>query len=562
MFFGKERDIHRTIVIFLVLLSLGVLSYSTRFFMNGIPHYHNEDTIFHINRLLGLGNVWDSPVNYYSFCGNGTYVNLFYPWLTMYPMWILYKISHSYVLAYKLYYLLLGIATIFISYRCMMGIVHDDLSSICFAALYTFSSYRFANVYIRAALGESVAMTFLPLVLLGIYNIFFDDEKKWRTMSIGFALIAYTHNLSLLLVGFITVTLGVASFYFWDCKKQRVICFVKAVFVAIMLSLAALIPMLHATMTNNIFTPEVDIGRLIRTTDKLSDIINNSISNTLTQHSIGLLVLFALIGFIILIKNDKIKKTKEYIPACVFAVFGLVILFSASSLFPWGLIGRFSLFRIIQFPWRLYAYSTLLITAAFSIALKYAKNRIKLLVTIFVCLFGVALMISSVSVLHNMGSETTRITDETIESYKVNGDDRKDYSPETAKNYRDQNGYTLNNYYLDGNKVIPESSISENGTSLFVNIKCDKKNQIIDIPVYWFTSLQAKVNGEKTASRMSERGTVLLTLSETGKNTVEIFHTYDKWTYISWTISFVVLIVIIITKYIKRPIFRKGNCQI
>ena len=209
-----KNNIQRKIIICSILLSLGVLSYSISFFIDGIPHNISQDTVFHINRLLGMGNVWYSPVNFISFNGNGTYVNLLYPWLTMYPMWILYEISHSYVLAYKLYYLLLGIVTIFISYRCMMGIVHDEKSSICFASLYTFSPYRFANVFIRAALGESVAMAVLPLVLLGIYHVYFDDERKWRTLSIGFALLAYTHNLSLLLAGFFTMVLGAVSFYF------------------------------------------------------------------------------------------------------------------------------------------------------------------------------------------------------------------------------------------------------------------------------------------------------------------------------------------------------------
>lgn len=559
MFINKEKSVQKKIVIFLVLLSLGVLSYSTRFFMNGIPHYYREDTIFHINRLLGMSNVWLSPVNYHSFEGNGTYVNLLYPWLTMYPMWILYKICHSYVLAYKLYYLLLGIITVFISYRCMRGIVHDELSSICFAALYTFSSYRFANVFIRAALGESVAMTFLPLVLLGIYNVFFGDEKKWRTLSIGFALIAYTHNLSLLLSGFITVILGAISFYFWDCKKQRLISFSKSVFFAILLSLGTLIPMFHATVSNSIFTSEVDIENIIKHADKLSDIIYNSISNTPTAHSVGFLVLLAFIGFflLIIIKNDEIKKSKAFIPACIFAVFGIIMLILASSLFPWGLIGKFSIFRVIQFPWRLHAYSTLLITAAFCMALKFAKNRTKLLVTICVCLLGIVLMISSVFVLNHMGLKHSRITDETIESYKKHGDHRNDYSPKTAKNYRDQNGYTLKNYYLNGNETIPASSVSENGTSIFVDINCDRENQILDIPVYWFTTLHTIVNGEEAASTMSERGTVLLTLPKAGNNTVEIFHTYDKWIYISWMISAVVLLMMIFTKNIKRSTFER-----
>ena len=164
--------------VLVLLVVLSILHYCTSFFISGVPHYEPEDTFFHFNRLLGLGNVWESPVSFHSFAGTGTYVNLFYPWLTMYPMWALYRLCNSYVLAYKLFYLFLGTITILMSYGCMKSITRDEMSSICFATMYLFSSYRFANVFRRAALGESIAMAVLPLVIMGYYHIFFCDKEK------------------------------------------------------------------------------------------------------------------------------------------------------------------------------------------------------------------------------------------------------------------------------------------------------------------------------------------------------------------------------------------------
>ena len=35
------------------------------------------------------------------------------------------------------------------------------------------------DIVIRAALGESIAYAIIPITLLGLYYIIFDDYKKW-----------------------------------------------------------------------------------------------------------------------------------------------------------------------------------------------------------------------------------------------------------------------------------------------------------------------------------------------------------------------------------------------
>lgn len=39
------------------------------------------------------------------------------------------------------------------------------------------SMYRLTNIYVRAAVGEYTAMTFLPLVLYGLYRIYEKDQE-------------------------------------------------------------------------------------------------------------------------------------------------------------------------------------------------------------------------------------------------------------------------------------------------------------------------------------------------------------------------------------------------
>ena len=71
----------------LIVLSLLILGAAYCLPLFAMPGIHKvDDTTFHVGRLVGLSNVFASPVNFNSFGKNGLMVNIFYPWLTMYPM--------------------------------------------------------------------------------------------------------------------------------------------------------------------------------------------------------------------------------------------------------------------------------------------------------------------------------------------------------------------------------------------------------------------------------------------------------------------------------------------
>ncbi|BDP59641.1 hypothetical protein EfmJHP38_05790 [Enterococcus faecium] len=62
----------------------------------------NQDTYFHLSRIIGLDNVWSSPVNFNNFDHHGTMMNIFYPWLTLYPAFLFYKMMGNLVLSYNI----------------------------------------------------------------------------------------------------------------------------------------------------------------------------------------------------------------------------------------------------------------------------------------------------------------------------------------------------------------------------------------------------------------------------------------------------------------------------
>ena len=70
--FLKRIKTEQTIIYILLFLT-GILYYVPRFLMEGIPHYLNEDTYFHLNRVIGLRNVFHSPIHYLNFA-HGQYI--------------------------------------------------------------------------------------------------------------------------------------------------------------------------------------------------------------------------------------------------------------------------------------------------------------------------------------------------------------------------------------------------------------------------------------------------------------------------------------------------------
>ena len=64
------------------------------------------------------------------------------------------------------------------------------------AVLYMTAPYRLVDLYVRNAYAESFAFVFLPVVFLGVYEIFHGDSRRWWILAAGMAGIVLTHNIS------------------------------------------------------------------------------------------------------------------------------------------------------------------------------------------------------------------------------------------------------------------------------------------------------------------------------------------------------------------------------
>ncbi|NTO65780.1 hypothetical protein HQ809_12880 [Enterococcus faecium] len=519
-------------IIFMLFLSF---AYVIPLFMSmGIYHSVNQDTYFHLSRIIGLDNVWSSPVNFNNFDHHGTMMNIFYPWLTLYPAFLFYKMMGNLVLSYNIYYFFITFLTMVVSYFSMKQIKNNRYISLLFSIIYTFSAYRAIDIFHRASLGEAVALTFLPLILMGCYEIYIRDYQKWYWLSIGMTLVVYTHLLSVAMVSvFIGGTLFL-SFYFWDQKIARLLSLLKATVLTFFLSAGFLIPFIQQSRAQELKVPLGKELSGMAPSDMLTHILNNNYNN----YTIGLFLFLGLIGAFIFIK----KLTADDL----FIFFlGVFVLFCSTNLFPWQLFNHTPV-KSLQFVWRLNGFSSLFIVYMMSIVIYYIfstkNNSWKIMVFTFLALI---LHLSGVSnSIHANKDSLTLIAPEDAVAIAENYN-HTDYANKESIYHPDM---INNDQYLLGNQEInPTTHFMSNKLTIELD-NSNNKNTVLTTPIYRYKGQVASINGKLVQTKLSKFGTTELTIPP-GINKVVITYQYTKLAIASRYLSIVTLILFLLYRF-------------
>lgn len=519
-------------IIFMLFLSF---AYVIPLFMSmRIYHSVNQDTYFHLSRIIGLDNVWSSPVNFNNFDHHGTMMNIFYPWLTLYPAFLFYKMMGNLVLSYNIYYFFITFLTMVVSYFSMKQIKNNRYISLLFSIIYTFSAYRAIDIFHRASLGEAVALTFLPLILMGCYEIYIRDYQKWYWLSIGMTLVVYTHLLSVAMVSvFIGGTLFL-SFYFWDQKIARLLSLLKATVLTFFLSAGFLIPFIQQSRAQELKVPLGKELSGMAPSDMLTHILNNNYNN----YTIGLFLFLGLIGAFIFIK----KLTADDL----FIFFlGVFVLFCSTNLFPWQLFNHTPV-KSLQFVWRLNGFSSLFIAYTMSIVIYYIfstkNNSWKIMVFTFLALI---LHLSGVSnSIHANKDSLTLIAPEDAVAIAENYN-HTDYANKESIYHPDM---INNDQYLLGNQEInPTTHFMSNKLTIELD-NSNNKNTVLTTPIYRYKGQVASINGKLVQTKLSKFGTTELTIPP-GINKVVITYQYTKLAIASRYLSIVTLILFLLYRF-------------
>lgn len=318
--------------------------------------FFSDDMYYHLQRITELVKNYQTG-NYFvgiytnTFGKIGYPLNLFYPWITLLPFVILCETIKDQVWAIYLGIAFYTFLTLCFTYVTTKKFGKDRTQAVFTAIIYTFCSYRTVNIFTRFALGEFLALTFLPLCVYGMYAVIKGNYKEWPFLAFGMSFVLLSHILSAFLYSFfllILLILAIVNSTIQE-KRARVINMIKAIIVAVLSSAIFLFPFLEQELHQKFSQPsKVDmVTQALIPTQFLNASLNNDITRVETGNSynIGIILLIILI-----IGAFQFRKwRKEYrLLYCL----SLCLLIFTTSLVPWFIIQK-SPISLIQFPWRL-----------------------------------------------------------------------------------------------------------------------------------------------------------------------------------------------------------------
>lgn len=390
-----------------VLAGVGIiltLPYMSSTLMEG------DDLFFHLERIRGLAEALQSgqvPVrlNPGFAVGYGFSSPMMYPELFLHIPAVLCIMNVSVVTAYKFLILCINLATAGVGYYSFSRVFDSDKLGMACTIFYLVNPYRLVNMYHRAALGEVLAQVFLPLLFLGIYELFFRDYRKWWICMAAATGIVQSHILSVeMCLIFACMFVAFAIPYWWKHEGvKRVLAAVKAAVAAAGLNLWFLVPFLDhfrddlyiRNQATDMQNSALDFYELFRMAVKFNAPYT---SNTIGRQefiTLGGAVLFGILVYCSYLAGHYLSEQKAasaesleniWKPKGIMAdkkVFrigniclgmGLISCYLVTRAFPWNCIKvrdwLYRLVGIIQFPWRFLVFAVLFFSVVMGIVLE------------------------------------------------------------------------------------------------------------------------------------------------------------------------------------------------
>ena len=347
----------------LILIGMAVLIASGPALKDTICMGH--DTTFHLVRLCNLADGLASgqfPVRLggFSYNGYGAVTSVFYPDVFLYPFALMMNLGASLQYAVNLYFIAVNAASAAAMYAAAKRIFKCDWSAVCASILYTLSIYRVSDVFTRYAFGEMTAMIFVPLFMLGLYEVVLGEKKNYRMLGVSAACIYLSHMLSTLIC--LLTAVGVCALFIVKIVREgRLVPIIKAAAIAGLLGAFQIVPFIQYSLQglgaaelakDPAFYAIAPAQLLLLGAGEMSvDPADMKLSSFALE--IGLPLLVAA-GLTIYVAATAEKREKENDFPVLLVAAGCLFAFMATTLFPWShvrIITR-GMSDYLQFPWR------------------------------------------------------------------------------------------------------------------------------------------------------------------------------------------------------------------
>ena len=557
----KNKKIIETIYIILaVLLTLFVLGKTI--FSYDISG--TNDGYLHLIKIIGVNDIIESgqfpPIIEAGFC-NGYAINLFYNPLTTYISLLCGVILNNFAYGIKLMLFIMMLLAIVFMYKFIKEFTGKKEIAIAAAIFYVTNPYYLSNIYIRGAIGESAALTFLPLLFLGLYNLFNGDTKKHYYITIATAGLILTHNITTLYAAIISLV-----YVLFNIKKLKekdvVIKVLINVGFIIGITLFFMFPLVLHRFSGDyvVFNSELMRTYGAKVSESAIELkqLFTEIEGQAVIFRFNIIQLILFIASIYCYKYIDEKNKKTYLIFIILAIICTLLSIFSSV---WKIAP--DILCTIQFPWRLLGF------AGFFMSIVASINLFIILKNIFngkeENLLFIIIPITLISLIYANSLDYKDYTvkkddNESIEFVEKNIDNivymniNREYMP--SKTYVNLN--TNPNRISGASAIILEGNAeikSENREELCYEIEFSNidKNTKIEIPFLFYVGYNAYIEDEDNTNKIE----LEVKESEYGFLEIEIPNEYENARvvveyktpvsyYIVYVISFITLIGFII----------------
>lgn len=371
-----------------VLLALGGITFlvSSPLWVNGLVRGH--DVRFHMTRIESIAEglrcgQFPVKMNWLYLYDYGYPVSIYYGDLFLYLPALLRLAGFTVVSAYKIFYVCMNAATVWIAYISFRGISRRKSAGLLCALAYVAVNFSLTDMYYRAGLGEAAARAFLPLIAWSVYRIYTEDPSNWKVyrknalmLALGMCGLFATHTLTTLVVAFVLLIVCVLMLK-KTVRFNTLRVYAWAVGLTVLISLHFLVPFfdyylnvdvnVSAKLTGEI--PKIQsLGASIKDYFRIWETLEDPVRLRLVYYTPGVILMAALaVGVILLVMR------KASFAIGMTTVLSALLLFMASSAFPWDAWSRWSaigkMLTQIQFPTRFLTPAVLSLTVLLALLL-------------------------------------------------------------------------------------------------------------------------------------------------------------------------------------------------
>lgn len=342
------------VLAFGVVLTFGLWGHLGEFLLG-------DDAFFHIARMESASKAWANgqiipQIDPDALGGLGYGYNLFYGPIITYVTAGLQALVGAWPIAINLALILCLIISGLLMCYTMTKISGNPVLAAIVAIFYMAAPYHLTNIYSRVAVGEVVALTVAPILVLGLYQLTDDDSHAARSIALSAALLILSHSLSAVLFALMAavyVILNIDKIF----NIKAIWRMILGVVVALGLTAFFTLPMIDAKLHGNygVFNEkysEVYFGASVSSVNDHRaapfEVVLTSDYTKWPSLSIGLVAIMGLIGFWLVWRHIVERKERRFVISMY--VIALLSLFMMSFAVDWNYLPKILL--SIQFPWR------------------------------------------------------------------------------------------------------------------------------------------------------------------------------------------------------------------